>query len=323
MTDPQPVVLVETPEIAERGPVLHVVSMSGGKDSTATALLSRETVDPETIIYAFADTGNEHPLTYEYLVYLEAQLGISIVRLRRSFDAEIAHRREWLKENGDARGYTLAAIDRALAVLVPSGNPYLDLCMYKGRFPSRKAQFCTQFLKTEPLVEYQMGLIDEGFVVWSWQGIRADEGGRRRFAASFEEVGGGLFINRPILRWSAADTFEAMRVSGIEPNPLYKLGMGRVGCMPCINANKAEIGEIAARFPEQIERILEWERLVTQASKREAASFFLNPDREAHLNKRGIINIVEWSKTTRGGKQFDLLTDPEPTACSSSYGLCE
>lgn len=303
--------------------IVHVVSMSGGKDSTATALVCRELHDHMQIAYAFADTGNEHQITYDYLDYLQQRLGITILRLRRDFIAEIAHRRKWLQESGEARGYTPQAIERALAVLIPSGNPYLDLCMFKGRFPSRKAQFCTQFLKTEPLVEYQMGLVDDGFTVWSWQGIRAEEGGRRAFATPFEEVGGGLFINRPILRWKASDTFEAMRAAGVEPNPLYKLGMGRVGCMPCINANKAEVGEIARRFPEQIERIQEWERLVMAASKREMASFFANPDRESHLNKRGIINIVEWSKTTRGGMQFDLLAPTEPAACSSSYGLCE
>lgn len=32
---------------------------------------------------------------------------------------------------------------------------------------------------------------------------------------------------------------------------------------------------------------------------------------------------VEWSRTSRGGRQFDLLADlDDPTACASSYGLC-
>lgn len=303
--------------------IVHVISMSGGKDSTATALLARETVDPLSISYVFADTGNEHQITYDYLDYLQAKLGITILRLRRDFAPEIAHRREWLNEHGESRGWSRAAIDRVLEVMRPTGNPFLDLCMFKGRFPSRKAQFCTQFLKTEPLVEYQMGLCTQGFTVWSWQGIRAEEGGRRAFAAPFEEIGGGLWVNRPILRWKAADTFAAHKAAGIEPNPLYRLGMSRVGCMPCINANKNEIREIAARFPEEVARILEWERLVAQSSKQLAASFFPNPDREAHLNKRGILNMIEWSKTSRGGKQRGLFADSEPTACSSSYGLCE
>jgi len=33
---------------------------------------------------------------------------------------------------------------------------------------------------------------------------------------------------------------------------------------------------------------------------------------------------VEWARTSRGGRQFDMLADLiEPTACASAYGLCE
>ena len=38
----------------------------------------------------------------------------------------------------------------------------------------------------------------------------------------------------------------------------------------------------------------------------------------------GIKSVVEWSKTSRGGKQYDLLHATEETkACASAYGLCE
>ena len=46
---------------------IHVVSMSGGKDSTATALLALETQSREDVRFVFADTGNEHSAVYEYL----------------------------------------------------------------------------------------------------------------------------------------------------------------------------------------------------------------------------------------------------------------
>lgn len=39
----------------------------------------------------------------------------------------------------------------------------------------------------------------------------------------------------------------------------------------------------------------------------------------------GIWSVIEWSKTARGGRQFDLLrayNDNLPL-CSSQYGLCE
>jgi 3'-phosphoadenosine 5'-phosphosulfate sulfotransferase (PAPS reductase)/FAD synthetase len=60
-----------------------VASMSGGKDSTALALLLREQGIPHERV--FADTGFEAPETYEYLDLLRARLGpITVVPTRRS-----------------------------------------------------------------------------------------------------------------------------------------------------------------------------------------------------------------------------------------------
>lgn len=311
--------------------------MSGGKDSTATALLARETEPADSLRYVFADTGNEHDLTYQYIDYLEDAFGAPIVRLRRDFSAEWEHRRQWVDTKGREK-YGDAAADRVLEVfnLGPSGNPYLDLCMIKGRFPSRRAQFCTQFLKTEPLLDYQIGLADQGYSVWSWQGVRAEESPRRARLPSFEIMDpdgvlhdtpayGRLFAHRPILRWCAADTFEAMAACGIDPNPLYLLGMGRVGCMPCINCSKSELREIAARFPEHIDRIRRWEELVASASWSAWAAFFIGSDRRIGKSGRGgIWQHVEWSRTAHGGRQYDItaaLAGTEP--CASAYGLCE
>ncbi len=317
--------------------ILHVVSMSGGKDSTATALLALETQPRESVRFVFSDTGNEHDAVYEYLTYLEQRLDISIVRLRRDFTEWWWRRRDYVRDvwpvklvdkDGFSTDVAATIVARALGIYEkgPTGNPYLDLCIIKGRFPSRRAQFCTQFLKTEPLTEYAVDLIDQGHIVWSWQGVRAEESPGRARAAEFEEVGGGLFNFRPIKRWTVADVFDAHRACGVEPNPLYKLGMSRVGCMPCINASKAEIAQIARRFPEHIERIAEWESLVGTAGKgADISSFFMAPeDGRAERQGRNIEQIVRWAQTTRGGRQFDLIAATEELqACSSAYGLCE
>ena len=354
--------------------IIHVVSMSGGKDSTACALLALKTHAREEIRFVFADTGNEHPLVYEYLDYLEGRLDIEIVRLKRDFREWWWRRRDYVRDvwpeklvkpvrtqvgtrvvaefdedeidedgqrkeiNYDVGIFELrpaftreeadAVVARALVTYEkgPTGNPYLDLCIIKGRFPSRRAQFCTQFLKTEPLTEYAIGIIDQGHQVWSWQGVRAEESPGRAKALEFEEVGGGLFNFRPIKHWTAEQVFEAHRAGGVEPNPLYKLGMKRVGCMPCINASKAEISEIFRRFPEQFDRIEEWESLVRLAGKRHnISSFFPAPeDGRAERQGRNIREVIRWAQTTRGGKQFDLIKATEELpACSSAYGLCE
>lgn len=313
---------------------LHVVSISGGKDSAATAILALHTQPRESLRFVAADTGNEHDNWRDYLSYMERHLGISITILRADFSAEIIRFRDYVRDHWPRKGVPQEDCERAIAALVPTGNPFLDLCIWKGRFPSRRAQFCTDFLKTRPLVEHQMSLIDSGQcdAVWSWQGVRLDESESRRTrlqgtgacVKAFEEVGGGLFNYRPILRWRAQDCFDAHRLAGLEPNPLYRQGMSRVGCMPCINASKDEVLEISRRFPRHIDRIDYWERTVAAASKRQEASFFPDPDRDAHLNKRGIRNVVEWSKTQRGGRLLDWIrVTEEPRACASAYGLCE
>ena len=311
---------------------IHLVSMSGGKDSTATALCALESQPRETIRFAFADTGNEHELTLEYLEYLEDRLGIHIERLRRDFTPEWEHRRQWLKSDAPRKGQknrpprTEVQIARVLAVFDkgPTGNPFLDLCIIKGRFPSRRAQFCTQFLKTEPLTEFALDIIDHGAHVWSWQGIRAEESQARRYAREFEEVGGGLWVYRPIVRWNAIDTFEAMEAYGLQANPLYRLGQSRVGCMPCINEQKDGIANINARFPEHIDRIREWEAAVGLASWCGESSFFPSPnDSRGDLMGRGIDDVVAWAQTARGGKQLDIFKAMERESCASSYGLCE
>lgn len=314
--------------------VLHVVSISGGKDSAATALVALETMPRESLRFIFCDTGNEHESTYDYVAYMGQHLGIQIDALRAEFSQQIARQREYILNKWPGKGVPLEACERAAKAMVPTGNPFLDLCIWKGRFPSRRAQFCTEQLKTLPATEYQLDLIDSGQceAVYSWQGVRLDESYSRRTrmqgtgacVISLDERGGGIWNYRPILRWTAADVFEAADCYGLKPNPLYLQGMTRVGCMPCINAGKDEVLEISKRFPGHIDRIEMWERSVAMASKRMEASFFPDPDRDAHLNKRGIRNIVEWSKTQRGGKLMDFIRiTEEPKVCESAYGLCE
>lgn len=174
-----------------------------------------------------------------------------------------------------------------------------------------------------------LSLIDAGHRVVSWQGVRRDESQNRRDAKSFERIGPRLYAHRPIAGWTAQQTVDFVRARGVSLNPLYSLGMGRVGCMPCINASKPEIKEIAQRFPEHPKKISEWERLVGQASKRGFSTFMADshpaPDRREVFADLNIWSRIEWSKTSRGGKnkgQTEMFAEPAP-AYASSYGLCE
>lgn len=312
--------------------IKHVISVSGGKDSAATLLLALENCPSDSIVPIFCDTGNEHQAVYEYLAYLEQALDITIHRLKADFSKQIERKRMFIardqrkgRKDGKRLRWSNKAKRRALAALHPSGNPFLDLCMWKGRFPSRKAQFCTEELKRNMAVAFQIDLIDEGHQVLSWQGVRRDESQARKDAKKIERLNPKMWAFRPLVEWTAAQVFEYCASRGIQPNPLYKQGMSRVGCMPCINVNKEELRQIAQRFPEMIHEKAEWERKVALCSKRMAATFIPAPGMSNHeAAKQTIWTVVEWSKTTRGGKQFNLLADlEEPTACASAYGLCE
>jgi 3'-phosphoadenosine 5'-phosphosulfate sulfotransferase (PAPS reductase)/FAD synthetase len=307
--------------------MIRLVFVSGGKDSTACLLLALERHPREEVRAVFADTGNEHPATYDFVRYLGEQTGVEITWLRQDFTDWWWRRRDYVRDHWPEKGVSPEVVTRALALfdLGPSGNPYLDLCVIKGRFPARRMQFCTQFLKTEPLTEHALDLIDQFGAVESWQGVRAEESASRAKLPEREDCGGGYSIYRPILKWTAAQVFDLHIAKGIKPNPLYKQGMNRVGCMPCINVAKDELLEISKRFPEHIDRIAEWEDIVSQASKRANATFLPAPgDNETARQRGNIREMVRWSQTKRGGKLLDMFRiNDEPATCTSAYGLCE
>ena len=307
----------------------NIISVSGGKDSTALLLLAIER-QPDNLQAVFADTGNEHDLTYDYVRYLEQATGVAIRWVKADFARQIAGKREYVLTKWAGKGVPQDAIDRAAAALVPTGNPFLDLCIWKGRFPSTKAAFCSEELKRNPIIsQVQQPLIDAGDDVISWQGIRRDESLRRSLLSENElkkayANGAELWNYRPIIDWTADQCFAMHRKHGIKHNPLYEMGMGRVGCMPCINCRKDELNEISKRFPEAIDRIEQWEQAVKQASKRQAATFFAAPSDDSEWSATQTISVfVEWSKTSRGGKQFDFIRMDDGPTCTSSYGLCE
>lgn len=302
------------------GEIVNVLSISGGKDSTAMWLYAKEL--GAEVLPVFADTGHEHATTYKYVEYLEHKLG-PVMRVKADFSEQIARKREYVNTKWREEGISEEIIQDAFSVLRPTGNPFLDLCIWKGRFPSAKARFCTQYLKVIPIMEQvYMPLLESGKKIVSWQGVRAQESPARAKLPEREEQPEGYQVYRPILKWTVEEVFDIHKRHGINPNPLYMQGMGRVGCMPCINCGKQELFEIARRFPEEIDRVREWERIVKLVSKRGGATFFPT----ANGQGEGIDDLVEWSKTTYGGKQYDLLKYIEfedVPVCSSQYGLCE
>lgn len=94
----------------------HILSLSGGKDSTALAIYMRDKITD--VEYVFCDTGEELPETYEYLEKLEAFLGKPIEYLNP--DRPFSH--------------------------------YLEI--YRGVLPDARTRWCTRMLKLKPFEKY-------------------------------------------------------------------------------------------------------------------------------------------------------------------------
>ena len=324
----------------------HVLSFSGGKDSTALYLLAMETGRP--FIPVFADVGNEHPAVYDYVRNLPEKTGGPAIKwVKADFAADFERKRAFIARKWPLDGIPAEKVERALALLHPTGVPFLDLCMLKGRFPSIKTRFCTDELKLVPMFEQVSApLARAGRVVVSWQGVRAEESFARshlpkrqrislapysvRKAVRDEAEGWRAYAFRPLIHWTVADVFAFHKRHSVAPNPLYAQGMTRVGCMPCINVKKEEMRAVDQSFPEHIERIEEWEAIVSEVSKRGCATFFSAADDPNYVEgeivtvkTHGIRNRVEWSRTSRGGKQLDFgLRSDMITECNA-WGTCE
>jgi 3'-phosphoadenosine 5'-phosphosulfate sulfotransferase (PAPS reductase)/FAD synthetase len=191
----------------------------------------------------------------------------------------------------------------------------VDLIRRKGMFPSRFARYCTEALKIEPMHRHFASL---GTVlpIVSAIGIRAAESANR---ASQPEWDGytspslSYEVWRPLLRWTLADVIDIHRRHGLAPNPLYlQQGAQRVGCWPCFYAQKGEIRAIADSDPERIDLIRALETELTDRAGAPRALFW----------PRSIDEAVDWSRTSHGGRQYDLdLADPDEGCLR--WGLCE
>lgn len=317
-------------EFIHRADVQNIVSFSGGKDRTAIYLLALKWGIRFRAI--FADTGHEHESTIEFVKTLHEKTGGPRIEIiKADFSDRFERRRKWMAEKWPEKGVPQERIDRAIELMHPTGIPFLDLCMLKGRFPSAKARFCTEELKTYPMMFQVLFPAHQSGPVISWQGVRAQESPRRAKMPQYDWGDGGIVNYRPIFKWTHDQVFDLHREMAVEHNPLYKAGMGRVGCFPCIMCQKNEIFNISLRFPEHIERVAEWERIVADVSRRGLATFFaddtaVKPEGYDSLTDGyySIHDVVDWSKTSRGGRQYDFLRFMgEEKSCSSQYGLCE
>ena len=202
--------------------MIKIISVSGGKDSTCLYSWATRKWGHDGYLAVFADTGHEHPVTLNYVRNMPDMIGGAPIH--------------WVKSNFTERLETRG--------LKSSGNTFLDLCMWKRLFPRPKMQFCTEHLKLHPIRDWVNSIRGDDEIEM-FTGIRAGESKRR--SCMPEQEWSNFYdceMKRPLLRWSEKAVFNYLKRRGVPPNPLYALGFSRVGCFPCIHANKGELKKL-------------------------------------------------------------------------------
>lgn len=288
---------------------LHVISWSGGKDSSALLVWAREHLPQDQLRVIFCDTGWESPITYQFIEEVNNRL-----------------------------------LDGRLIVLKSQKyTGFVDLAKQKRRFPSTKARFCTEELKIVPMIEW---ILSQHCDIAVYQGIRAGESvARSRMSESGEffkpqidyDQNPHWFVDgqwkrkrtpifqkqaiawlesyecsveRPLFYWKTKDILTLCRKHNVL-SPLYEQGFDRVGCFPCIMASKREVRRIAELDPERIETI-------AKAEAGTGHSFFpYSKVPDSQCEKPAIHDVVKWAFSNAP------TSEQNPPSCLSHYAQCE
>lgn len=243
---------------------LHVLGLSGGKDSAALAIYMRDKYPEIDMTYFFTDTGKELPEVIEFINKLEGYVGKKIIdpyeevctsnREKKDFDY-------WLNQH----------------------NNFL---------PSPQARWCTIQMKLVPFERWIQKYLNDGYKVVSYVGIRSDEPYREGYQATsnknietkmpFREDGIDLQGVYGILK--NADLFSDTPEARENPNSAQAKGLpgyydwrSRSGCTFCFYQRNIEWLHLMERHPEAFEEAKRYEK-AAEDNRADGTFYWLGKD---------------------------------------------
>ncbi len=210
-------------EFKDGRPVRHVLNVSGGKDSSALALLMAGRVKGlehfrhDGMEYVFCDTQKELPETYEFLARLEAELGSKIIHLnsKAGFD-------HWHK-------------------------------VFGGYLPSPQNRWCTKMLKLKPF-ETHVG--DDNVV--SYVGLRADED-RIGYISKKPNIKTRYPLKEAGIDYNGV--IQILEDSGLGLPTFMKWGRTNSGCTFCFFQTPFEWAKLLETYPEYFKEAMDYETI--------------------------------------------------------------
>lgn len=268
-----------------------VVSVSGGKDSTACMIALRAAGLPFRAV--FADTGWEAPETYAYLDTLRGTFGpIDVVGAPGGMRAKIEAR---------------------------------------AGFPARMQRWCTTELKVDPLRGYHDAINGGDTIsVVGVRAEESDARSKMPEVEDDDRWGGWIWrpliawTEEQVYRahHDAGVPLNPLYQRGHTRVGCWPCIHARKGEIRLIaDADPARIDEIEAMERRAGEQRAERNAVEPGRYSHLVASFFQARDGTG-AGYATIRDVVAWSRTSRGGRQLPLLVDPPSDGCFR-WGLCE
>jgi hypothetical protein len=200
---------------------MHVLGLSGGRDSAALAVYMRQHHPELDIEFFFTDTGKELPEVYEFLARLEGFLGKPVLRLNPDRDFDF-----WLAQ-------------------------------YNNFLPSPQTRWCTRQLKLKPFEKWIRPALDAGTQVTTHVAIRSDEEYREGYSSKHPNLSVSLPFREDGI--DKAAVIEILTASGLGL-PRYYSWRSRSGCTFCFFQQKIEWVRLMEQHPEAFEEAKRYEK---------------------------------------------------------------
>ena len=206
--------------------IKHIVSFSGGKDSTAMLLMMLEKEMPIDDI-VFMDTGVEFQEMYEHIKKVETYINrnITVLKAEKSFEYMLLDYEKQKGKNKGQKGYS---------------------------FPDFRNRWCTQYFKKSMIKKY-IKENQKDFEIIEYHGIAVDE--VKRLKKNKEKN-----IKYPLAEWNITEqeALEYCYSKGFNWNGLYEK-FYRVSCWCCPLKSLKELKVLYKEYPEYFKKLEEWE----------------------------------------------------------------
>lgn len=247
---------------------VYLVSVSGGKDSQAAWIYALKHYSKKGLVIPyFADTGWEAEETYEHLKYLEKTLNSKLTYIKSDkydgFEDMCIKRKGFPSRVGRFCTEELKIFPAEKFIREWQSKGY----RVRNITGVRRDESKTQYLK-EPIVKngvkwWVVPKRDgEGKYKTSFMGKLPTPTKRKDGSLSYPKKSKQYYSKsnsvttiQPIVYWNTREVLEFNILSGTKNNPLYAKGLTRVGCHPCINANKHEIGSLPLHIVERVRKL--------------------------------------------------------------------